>query len=599
MHRINFGEQEAQRLDTGWSLLPDPMDRAGRQQWWRRRRTPGGFQPTYDDDSFWPTTVPGAFNRVHPELAWYEGGVVYLCHFRANVPAEGRRAFLRFERVSDRGRVFLNGRMVGQHDGGQSPFTLDVTEELQNENRLLVLVDNKRESTGVPGEIHDWTHDGGIRGEVRLYELPDTFVRDVALRTTITSAGIDLTLSALVEAPRRDEPIPVEARLIDRRSQEHVVTWRTSAAVGAWSSATVRCDADALTLWSLQNPALYRLEVCAADHVWHDTVGLREVRTAGRQILLNSEPVTLRGVCTWTEDPDRGIFAMSEATARTTLDLMDELHANFARAGHCPPSEAFVRACDRAGVLLWVEVPAYWIPTMARPTESRRALQMFDQTLCALRNAPSVIIWSVGNECLNDDAAEGQSNLEYFIEATDFLHEHDPGRLVTYTGGVEGDGDNEVMSKVFPPEIVSKVDVVSFNSYAGGLEGLSPEHDDSFEQQYAKARYMSSYGKPVIHAEAGIDSALGETGFDFGEARGAAYHRKLQSYFREMVDAGVLQGLALFVLNDYSTPIKRSRFHRGYNRKGLLTNKLEPKKAFHEASAGYAKFAATQKLRCE
>jgi beta-glucuronidase len=341
-------------------------------------------------------------------------------------------------------------------------------------------------------------------------------------------------------------------------------------------------------LWSCDNPYLYKLQVSAGDDCWHDTVGLREIRTNGRDLLLNGEPIVLRGVCTWMEDPQRGLFNMGEAVAARTVEILRQLHCNFARAGHRPQSREFVSACNRAGILVWQEVPAYWQPTMAEPAESRHALETLSGLVRDFRNSPSVIIWSIGNECLNHNRQSGQSNLAYFLEAADFLHREDPSRLVTYTGGLEGNHDLNFMNTVFPRQIADKVDIVSFNSYAGIDEGASTEEKDSFERQYAIARFASSYGKPVIHAEAGIDFVLGEKSFDYGEERGAEYHRKLQKYFAAGTAEGWLQGMAIFVLSDYKTPIKLNRHQRGYNRKGLLTEKLEPKAAFAIVRDGYA-----------
>jgi len=91
----------------------------------------------------------------------------------------------------------------------------------------------------------------------------------------------------------------------------------------------------------------------------------------------------------------------------------------------------------------------------------------------------------------------------------------------------------------------------------------------------------------VLLAEAGIDAVLGDTGYDFGEQRQADYHARLQALFATCVAEGTLQGLSLFVLNDYHTPIKLGRYQRGFNRKGLVTDTLQPKLAYACVQAGY------------
>lgn len=552
MQTLNFGELPCQVLDKDWGLLPDPMGRCRRQKWWCKTRRENYWFPSYDDDAFWPTTVPGAFTRLHPELEYYEGEAVYLNHFDF------------------------------------APATFDVTKQLAIKNRLLVLVDNRRRSGDVPGEMHDWWQDGGIVRPVRLYRRPAAaFVRETAVETRFTAEGVEIYFRALLEAASRDADFTVQFRLIDPQDGKTLVECKHACRPGAWQGARMMLKREQVRLWSSDDPHLYELHVTVGNDNWHDTVGLREIRSCGRELLLNGKPIILRGVNTLMDDPVCGAITTSETAAATLIDLLRQLHCNFVRA-HRPLSREFIRACDRVGILVWQEVPAYWLPTMAEPAESRHAFEPLAGMLCDFRNSPSVIIWSIGNECLSHNRETGASNLAYFLEAADYLHREDPSRLVTYTGGLEGNQDLNFMETVFPKQIADKVDVVSFNSYAGIDEGASPEEKDAFERQYAIARFASSYGKPVIHAEAGIDSVLGEKSYDYGEERGAEYHRKLQKYFAAGAAEGWLQGMAIFVLSDYRTPIKLNRHQRGYNRKGLLTEKLDPKAAFAVVREGYA-----------
>lgn len=588
MINMNMGERSRQLLDGDWGLLPDVMGRAEQQSWWKSTRRPGEFFPSYDDDAFWPTRVPAAFNRIHDTLTYYEGQVVYLHHFRAALPGTGERCLLHFEGVADRCRVFLNGRWIGEHDGGFVPFTLDATPALAEQNRLLVYVDNARRADAVPGLRHDWWHDGGIHRPVSLVRVPACHVREAGVVTRLCDREVELEFAVLIHDSRRDRERSVECTIGDAASGEPLALVRLNASGGCWSRLRLRLPRDRVRLWQPDAPHLYRLEVKVGDDCWCDHVGLREVTTRGRDILLNGEPVILRGVCTWTEDPDRGIFSMSETTAATTVALLQELNCNFARAGHCPPSREFVRACDRAGILLWAEVPAYWMPTMHKPTENRRALHTLDAMVRSFRNRASVVIWCIGNECLHNEVETGQSNLGYFLEAADMLHESDPSRLVTYTSGSGSTG----MECIYPQCLVDKLDVVAFNSYSGISDGADPDKPEEFDQHRKKVGVWARYGKPLILAEVGIDAVKGETGFDYGEARQADYHARVQKLVADTVADGTLQGVTPFVLNDFATPIKLGRYQQGYNRKGLVTETLEPKQAFAAVRDGYAKLLA-------
>ena len=590
MYRINFGDLDNVELKEGWGLVPDPMGRCLAQKWWKSFRKENYWFPSYDDDAFWPTRVPGAFNRIHSELEYYEGMVVYLNHFPARLPEAGEKVFLQFEGVSERARVFLNGIYLGEQDGGYVPFTFEIGSVLQAENRLLVIVDNRRTDYSVPSDLHDWQHEGGIIRPVRLYYRPTVFLRDCAVWTELEEQQLKLTFRVLIEAPVRER---FNVHLTLREPDGGAILWQgtVSGRAGSWSERQVVLPRSAVRLWSCADPFRYRLEARLGRDHWCDEVGLREIRTAGREILLNGEPLILRGVAAWAEDPDRGLFSLGEQAAERTINQLRELNCNFARAGHRPNSREFIRACDRAGILLWVEVPAYWLPDMQRPGRSRIALQALAETIRFFRNRPSVIIWSVGNECLFRARSEVQSNLAYFVEAAELVHELDPSRLAAYTGGMEGPGKEDKIAEICPPEIVEKLDVIGINSYSGINDGAEPGRPDEFPDQYAKVELASDWGKPVVMAEAGIDAVLGERGFDFGEERQADYHRKLQQFFAETVARGWLQGLSIFVLNDFRTPLKRGRFQRGFNRKGLLDEHGTPKPAHAVVRDGFARLA--------
>lgn len=587
VYRINFGKLEGVSLNEGWGLMPDPMGRAERQRWWAVQRTPGEFFPSYDDQAFMPTRVPGSFNRVHPELELYEGTVVYLNHFSARLPTDDERALLHFEAVTDRCQVFLNGQLLGAHDTGYTPFTLDATAALGKENRLLVIVNNQRREDHAPGLMHDWLHDGGIHRPVSLHYRPRTFVRDVAVRTRLTQTHVQLECRVLAEAPRRDDRLHAEVRMTDPSTGESLARAALPCEAGAWGVQQIELPREQVRLWSPDDPHLYEVEVTLGEDRWHDTVGLREVRTRGRSILINGEPTVLRGVSMTTDDPTCGAFSLSAGAAHEAVAVMRDLGCNFARAGHRPPSTALVRACDEAGILLWLEVPAYWQRLMHEPGPRRTALHALECMVAAHRNAASVIIWSVGNECLVHQPAEAQSNLSYFLEAVDMLHEMEPTRLVSYAGGIEGTGDVAV-ERDLPEVIVDKLDVLAINSYSGIHTGT----DDAgplarFDDHRRKARSLADRDKPVIISEAGVDGVRGVDAFDYGEQRQADYHQRLQSMFSELVERDELQGLCIFALQDYRTPIKLARPQGGYNRKGLLTEAGERKAAYDVVRRGY------------
>ena len=586
---INFGLRVNREIDQGWGLLPDPMERSVAQTWWRSQREPGFFFPSYDEDAFWPTTVPGSYQSLHERLEFFEGLVLYRVHFEERPASGNERVFLHFEGVGDRCRVFLNGTWIGEHDGSHTPFTLEITRELLQQNRLLVYVECKRRVEAVPGVVHDWFHYGGIHRPVRLYRVPTVFIAEGDCRVRLLEDDLlEITARAKVMGGDRFQPVPVTMRLCAGGTSGPACDATVAAYPERWTEHTWLLPRTAAALWEPSAPVFHDFELMVEADTWRERVGLREIRTDGREILLNGAPIFLKGSAAWTIDPQRGIFNMGSETAARTVAALQGLHANFTRAGHAPPSREFVRACDEAGILLWVEVPAYWKPDMHLPAQSRLALKCLEEAVQAFRCSPSVIIWSIGNECAYHDPVKPTTNIAYFLEATRWLKEQDPSRLVAYTGGHEGEANPGDDDRTCASILMRELDVIGLNCYAGQTDGADPGEPDKLPLLRLAFEHVAGFGKPVILAEAGIDAVKDERGFDFGEARQSDYYRKVLKVVSSAHSEGLLQGVCFFALSDFRTPLKLARFQNGYNRKGIMDAELHPKEAYTIVSSAFA-----------
>jgi beta-glucuronidase len=573
-------------IDEKWGLLPDPMGRCRAQSWWKKERQPGRFFPSYDDDAFWPTVVPGSFVRIHPQLEYYEGEAVYRVHFELPRMAPGSRVFIHFENVCDRAAVYLNGKMVGEFDGPHQPHGAEITQYIQEQNRMLVLVDNKRDAEHIPGMMHDWFHEGGILGPVIIYQLPETAVRDTRVATRLVGhQQVEVTVDAVLDGPCRDKRVSTTFSLRHPQTGDVLVSESADLRQGAWGGVKFTLNRKDVSLWCRENPVLYQFHIETAEDQWSEPVGLREIAQQGQKILLNGEEIILKGIAGYL-DSKCGNFPQTPAAVEKMLDTLEDLNCNFVRAGHVPPSKTLLDACDRRGLLVWAEVPAYWQPKVHYGAQRLRALSMLEGMIRSGRNSASVILWSIGNECSYHDPEGGQSNLSYFLEAADRCREMDPTRLVTYTGGFEGSG-NPHLEKICPKTLVDRLDVIGINSYSGQEDGADPAEAPEFDKHWDKLHAAAAYGKPVIIAEIGIDAVLGEQGFDYGEARQAEYYQKTMELFHKAVAEGCLQGLIPFTLSDYKTPIKLGRFQAGYNRKGIQTADGKPKMAYRIVQDGY------------
>lgn len=187
---MNPDAREGYSLDGTWNNLVDPYETG----YYSYRMTPNNDAATffadksfnsdktdlveYDFDTAPTLRVPGDWNTQNDKLYYYEGTVWYRRKFNhRTIP--GQRIFLYFEGANYETIVGLNGRKVGKHVGGFTPFDFEVTDRiLDGENSIVVKVDNRRKAEGVPTINADWWNYGGLTRSVKLLRVPETFIRD-------------------------------------------------------------------------------------------------------------------------------------------------------------------------------------------------------------------------------------------------------------------------------------------------------------------------------------------------------------------------------------------------------------------------------------
>jgi beta-glucuronidase len=504
--------------------------------------------------------VPGAWNAATPELRYYDGLVWFQRKFAAS-PQPGKRAFLRFEAVNYRAYVYLNGKEIGRHEGGFTPFVLEVTDALRaGENRLTVGVDSTHDAQSIPTTITDWDLYGGITRPVRLITTPATFIDDATL-----SLGADGRIRG-------------ELRLQGPQAANQQV----SAAIGAL--ATVRAVTDAngralfdlpapkrLERWTPEKPTLYDVRFSVAGDVLRDRIGFRTIAVKGSQILLNGKPLFLRGISLHEEEfgpnPARN---MTEQASRALLhEIKHGLGANYVRLSHYPHSETTLRLADEMGLLVWSEIPVYWTVDWDNPAVLRKALAMQAETVYRDRNRAAVILWSVGNE-----TPVSPARTRFHGAMADNVRALDPTRLVSAALLVERSKVNGRDVLAIQDPLVEKLDVLAVNTYAGWYGADPLDAIPSLEWEVPADR-------PLILSEFGADALAGyrdDGGKKFSEQYQAAYYRQTLAMADRMP---TLRGMSPWILKDFRSPRREHPvFQNGWNRKGLLSETGVRKEAF-------------------
>jgi beta-glucuronidase len=305
--------------------------------------------------------------------------------------------------------------------------------------------------------------------------------------------------------------------------------------------------------------------------VIEDLIGFRTIETRGTEILLNGKPIFLRGVSIHAEAPYRTGRANTEKDAETLLGWAKELGCNYVRLAHYPHDETMLRAADRMGLLVWSENPVYWAIQWDNPTVLAKATQQLDEEINTSRNHAAIIFWSMANETPNTPARTK------FIETlAGHARELDSTRLITAALLVRAEGH----TKIIDDPLGTALDVIGFNEYIGWYE-QHPESADTTD-------WRIDYQKPLIVSEFGGDAKAGLHGRE-DERWTEEYQANIYRHQFGMLNRiQNLRGMSPWILMDFRSPNRPlAGIQDGFNRKGLISDQGEKKKAFFVLQKAY------------
>lgn len=561
----NVMGRQAVSLDGQWGVIIDPYE-TGYYDYRYQPSEYGYFQDQkvqkpsdlieYNFDTGPTLNVPGDWNTQDDQLFLYEGTVWYKREFNYS-PAENERQFIHIGAANYEAHVYLNGELVGHHIGGFTPFNVEVTNHLNDgENTLIVKVDNQRKREAVPTVNTDWWNYGGITRSVSLITVPATFIEDYFIQLDPES---DNTVKGWVQMNGSDRANQTVTIKIPEADIEREVQ------TDEMGRAEVEFMAD-LELWSTQNPKLYNVILEMPEESVEDQIGFRTIRQEDGEILLNGEPIFLRGICIHEERPFGGGRANNVADAEVLLGWVKEMNGNYVRLAHYPHNEHMIRTADRMGILVWSEVPVYWTIQFENPEVYNNAERQMTEMVDRDHNRASVILWSVANETPRSDA-----RFTFLSNLVESVRELDSTRLVTAALETQSRGEG-VIGIHDPMEAV--VDVIGVNSYCGWYGNMLPE-------ECSDLRWESDSNKPVILSEFGGGALQGYHGEEnerwTEEFQAAVYDSNL-----EMIDnISFVRGTSPWLLTDFRSPRRPlPRFQDFWNRKGVISDDGLKKKAF-------------------
>lgn len=512
-----------------------------------------GDRIEYDFDLSPLLDVPDDWNTQIPELLYYEGTVWYKKSFKYD-KKENKRVFLHFGAVNYEAKVYLNGEKIGEHVGGFTPFQIEVSGQIKDGDNFIVLkVDNSRVREGIPTVKTDWWNYGGITRSVKIIETPGAFVKDYLIQL---EKGSKSTIKGWLQAAGTDE-LTVELDIPELKIKKSFTTKEGLAEFSFKAKPE---------LWSPENPKLYEISLKTSDEKITDKIGFRTIEVDGSDVLLNGKSVFLRGICLHEEAPFRSGRAYSEADARTLLGWAKELGCNFVRLAHYPHNEHMTRVADEIGLMVWSEIPVYWVIQWKNKETLDNALKQLEENITRDRNRASIIVWSMANETPISE----ERNI-FLKTLTEKARELDNTRLISAALELSY-YDNATLGVDDP--FGENLDIISFNEYIGWYVG-QPDTCKTIS-------WDMKYDKPFVISEFGGGALQGYHGPK--EQRWTEeYQEWLYEESIKMLDKiENLRGTTPWILMDFRSPNRvLPEIQDGWNRKGIISDQGHKKKAYY------------------
>ncbi|MGA0555492.1 glycoside hydrolase family 2 protein [Larkinella sp. VNQ87] len=429
-------DPDAILLHGEWRFAMDPNGVGETGQWYRENAPLNRWDQV---------TVPHCFS-VDPRYQFYTGTAWYRRTFPWQ-PTPGKRVLLHFDAAYYETVVWLNGRKVGSHEGGYTPFYFDVTDFLKaGTNTLAVSVDNNTWRTNtIPGskdnnEPNDpfpgWINYGGLIRPVYLTVEPEVYIENVKIDATpdLANGTATLKIKTRLRNTSAQAVLPKLSFRLEQNGKPISVSWKPQTGSATANQVTVleaktSLKANDVKLWSVDQPTLYDIQVVAASDTVRTHFGIRKVEVRNAQLLLNGQPIKVAGGNRVVDYVGLGSLE-PDWLVEKDLRLMKEAGMELHRLTHYTPSETVYDWADRNGMLIITEAGNWQLTPrqMDNDTIRTKFRQQFREMAERDWNHPCVIAYSVGNEYLSEQPA-GQRWTKDMIA---YARELDPTRLYTF-----------------------------------------------------------------------------------------------------------------------------------------------------------------------
>ena len=540
--------------------------------------------------------VPGSWNDQHEGdhnylgTAWYE--------LETNVPEAWKNdnIYIRVGSAVYLSKLWINGKAVGQHEGGHLPFAFLISDKIKwgEKNRITIEVENELKPDRIPnGNVqggsfsnfpasnYDFFPYAGLSRKVFLYSTPKkAAIKDITVQTDFEGSTGKLSVLVEKEGATNKGILNIKGHGVDK---DVPFTFRNN-------QVDVKTDIPNVELWSPKNPALYEVTVYLGSKkspldVYTLETGVRTIKVTSTQVLLNGEPILLKG---FGKHEDFPIYGRATTLPVMVKDysLMKWVGANSYRTSHYPYSEEYYTMADKEGFLIIDETPAVGLvffdgdeAIQKRHAQAEFALK---EVISRDKNHPSVVAWSVANEpsirdlaatfqgkiseATQKEVSEGRKTLSGLMKKAKEL---DPTRITSFASVMGG-----------PYDWLTDCDVIFLNRYYGWYTNVG-----YFDQARAYLngeldKIYNQFKKPILLSEFGADAIAGSHGTE-DEIFTEEYQKKLINMYLDVANSKeYIVGMHIWNFADFRTAQAIMRVD-GMNLKGVFTQNRRPKMAAH------------------
>lgn len=513
-----------------------------------------------------PHVMPHDWEKVNLPHTWngtdgqdggndyYRGTCYYVKQLSLADFGDEDEYYLQFDAVNSSAKVYFNGELIAQHDGGYSAFRAKLGN-IQESNLLVVAADNSPNDYVYP-QTADFTFYGGIYRSVKLigvskshFDLDYFGAPGISVTPKVTGTGADVDAVAYVAA---DENASVRFEILDK---DEVIA---SAEVSGDYHANMHIDA--VHLWNgVKDPYLYTLRaVLLVNGEEVDCVscrfGCRSFKIdPNKGFILNGREYPLRGVSRHQDRPQIG-NALLPQHHKEDIDLICEMGANTIRLAHYQHAQEFYDLCDERGLVVWAEIPYI---SNHLPNARANTLSQMKELIYQNYNHPSIVVWGFSNE-ITMGGKSTPDMISNHKELNELAHSIDSTRLTTMATVTMCQPDDEINA-------IS--DVLSYNHYFGWYGGnvhmYGPWFDNFHKKFPNKAIGISEYGCEALNWH----TSEPEQG-DYTEEYQAYYHEEL---IKQISKRPYLWATHVWNMFDFAADARAEGGENGMNHKGLVT----------------------------